>query len=270
MNVMCVYRASCFSPNMEEKDAAIMNSVADRLEQLGHVVYRLQEEQLSEDVSFVPDKIYSMGRFYQTLCVLQQLEMNGVEVINSPIGVRNCERKQFTQILMDEDVPFSNSKVFQASESVSWDLFPCWLKKGEGYSNISEDVMYVQNYQELQRGIGLMRQRGIQTAIVSQHLDGDLVKCYGVKDSQFFHWYYAQDGHSKFGLETINGKKHGYSFSEKQLMEISNQAANVVGIDIYGVDCIVGADGAIHIIDINDWPSFSSCREKAAEIIVKR
>ena len=62
MNVMCVYRASCFSPNMEEKDAAIMNCVADRLEQLGHVVYRLQEEQLSEDVSFVPDKIYSMGR----------------------------------------------------------------------------------------------------------------------------------------------------------------------------------------------------------------
>lgn len=267
MNVMCVYRASCFSPNMEEKDAAIMNCVADRLEQLGHVVYRLQEEQLSEDVSFVPNKIYSMGRFDQTLCVLQQLEMKGVEVVNSPVGVRNCERKQFTQILMDEDVPFPTSRVFTTSDSISWDLFPCWLKKGEGYATVAEDVVYIQNEQELQNNIALMKCRGIQTAIVSQHLEGDLVKCYGVKDSPFFYWYYASDGHSKFGLEKMNGKQHGYDFSESQLKAICHHAASVLGIDIYGVDCVVDKNGTIRIIDINDWPSFSCCKDQAAEMI---
>ena len=270
MNIICVYRASCFSPNMEENDAAIMNAVAGRLQSGGHVVHRIQEEQLLDIGSIIPGKIYTMGRFDKTLKVLQQLEMQGVTVVNSSVGIRNCERKRFTQILMDEDVPFAESKISLASDAISWELFPCWLKKGEGYAAVADDVMFIQNNKELQEGIALMKHRGIQTVVVSQHLEGDLVKCYGVKDSQFFYWYYASDDHSKFGLEAINGKKHEYAFSEKQLKAICNHAASVIGIDVYGADCVVGKTGTIRIIDINDWPSFSRCREQAAEMIAKR
>ena len=267
MNMICVYRASLFSPNMEKHDAAIMNAVSDRLLLMGHHVCRIQEEKLPDMDSNLPDKVYTMGRLENTLNLLQELEMQGVEVLNSSIGVRNCERKRFTQILMDEDVPFPTSRVFTTSDSISWDLFPCWLKKGEGYATVAEDVVYIQNEQELQNNIALMKCRGIQTAIVSQHLEGDLVKCYGVKDSPFFYWYYASDGHSKFGLEKMNGKQHGYDFSESQLKAICHHAASVLGIDIYGVDCVVDKNGTIRIIDINDWPSFSCCKDQAAEMI---
>jgi len=43
--------------------------------------------------------------------------------------------------------------------------------------------------------------------------------------------------------------------------------ARAVGIKVYGGDCIVGEDGSFCIIDFNDWPSFSRCREDAATAI---
>ena len=270
MNIMCIYRSSCFSPNMEENDRAIMNAVADRLHSSGHDVCRIQEDDLSDIGSRTPDKVYTMGRLDKTLDVLQQFEVQGVTVVNPTMGIRHCERKLFTQILMDEDVPFPESKISLVSDNISWELFPCWLKKGEGYASVAEDVMFIRNDKELQDGMALMKHRRIQTVVVSQHLEGDLIKCYGVKDSQFFYWYYAAEGHSKFGFEAINGKRHGYTFSKKQLKAICNYAASVVGIDVYGADCVVSKDGKIRIIDINDWPSFSHCKEQAAEMIAKR
>ena len=38
-------------------------------------------------------------------------------------------------------------------------------------------------------------------------------------------------------------------------------------LDVYGGDAIVGPDGVARLIDLNDWPSFSSCRAVAAEAI---
>ncbi|MFS6554926.1 hypothetical protein VPJ68_05445, partial [Parabacteroides distasonis] len=38
---------------------------------------------------------------------------------------------------------------------------------------------------------------------------------------------------------------------------------------MYGGDAIVTADGNFVIIDFNDWPSFSRCRDEAAEAIAE-
>ena len=270
MNVICVYRSHRFSPNMVDNDARILNAVADRLQQRGYRVRRVHEEQLGETIAEMPDIVYTMGREDCTLGILQEWESQGTTlVVNSSSGIRNCERKRFTQILTDEDVPFPESRVFCSSDSVSWDLFPCWLKKGEGYAEVAEDVMYVQNYEALEEGVEQMKERGIETLVISQHLEGDLIKCYGVKDTPFFYWHYASDGHSKFGFERMNGKEQGYAFSEVQLQRICNHAATVLGIDVYGGDCVIDKNGTIRMIDINDWPSFSCCREQAAETIIR-
>ena len=269
MNIVCVYRASHFSPNMEDSDAAILNAVADNLLQMGHVVQCIHEEQLVQTDFEHIDVVYSMGRAERTLDILQEVESNGVKVINPSAGIRNCERKLFTQILMDEDVPFPTSRVFRSADSITWDIYPCWLKKGEGYAQVAEDVVFVKTPQMLACEIQKMRERGIESMVVSQHLDGDLIKFYGVKGTSFFYWYYASEGHSKFGLEIINGKEHGYHFSEQQLHNLCNHAATVLGLDVYGGDCVVSKDGLIQVIDMNDWPSFSRCREQAAEIITK-
>ena len=47
----------------------------------------------------------------------------------------------------------------------------------------------------------------------------------------------------------------------------AERLAEAVGIKVYGGDCIVRSDGSFCFIDFNDWPSFSRCREEAAEAI---
>lgn len=49
----------------------------------------------------------------------------------------------------------------------------------------------------------------------------------------------------------------------------AERLAAIIGIDVYGGDCIVCADGTFAIIDFNDWPSFSPCVEEAAEHIAE-
>ena len=43
--------------------------------------------------------------------------------------------------------------------------------------------------------------------------------------------------------------------------------AQLVGIEVYGGDAIIDSEGRFYIIDFNDWPSFSRCRDEAAEAI---
>jgi len=283
-SIVGIYRASQFSPNMEDSDAAILNAVADRLRQLGHVVTCVREREEKElDLEGV-DVVLSMGRLTSTLDLLQEVEVKGVKVINSPLAIRHCERKRFTQILMDEDVPFAQSRVFPSSDNITWDQFPCWLKKGEGYAEVAEDVVFVSNAEELAAQVESMHRRGIATLVVSQHLEGDLIKFYGVaplcptdispegefgKGTGFFFWCYASEGPDKFGNTPINHQAQGYRFSEQTLQEICNHAATVIGLDVYGGDCVVSENGTIQLIDINDWPSFSRCREQAAEKIIR-
>ena len=47
------------------------------------------------------------------------------------------------------------------------------------------------------------------------------------------------------------------------------KAAETIGLTIYGGDCIVDEKGNISLIDLNDFPSFSSVREEAAKEIAR-
>ena len=112
--------------------------------------------------------------------------------------------------------------------------------------------------------------RGIKRAVINRHLEGDLIKFYGVQGTDFFYWFYPLEaGHSKYGNEAINGPARGLQFSEEYLRKICREASEVLDVKVYGGDCIVDADGSIRIIDFNDWPSFAPCREKAAPYIAK-
>ena len=72
---------------------------------------------------------------------------------------------------------------------------------------------------------------------------------------------------SKFDNELVNGKAKHYPFHEGSLCRDAERLASLVGTDIYGGDCIVRSDGSYAIIDFNDFPSFSRCRDEAAEAI---
>jgi len=78
----------------------------------------------------------------------------------------------------------------------------------------------------------------------------------------------TDDGTTKFGDEQHNGIAHHYPFDLEALATTANRLAALAETPVYGGDAIITADGAFCIIDFNDWPSFSRCRDEAAKAII--
>ena len=97
------------------------------------------------------------------------------------------------------------------------------------------------------------------------------MKFYGVEGTGFFRYYYSgDDTETKFGDEERNGKPQYYSFSSSNLQADAEKLACLLQTPVYGGDAIIQEDGCYVIIDFNDFPSFSRCREEAAKAIVGR
>ena len=143
-----------------------------------------------------------------------------------------------------------------------------WLKRGDAAAQSKGDVVFAADRDTLRQAIADMEQRGISEYTVSAHVVGDLVKFYGVFGTGFFRYYYpTDDGQTKFDDERRNGSAHHYPFDISALQGETERLAEAVGIDIYGGDAIVRDDGSFCLIDFNDWPSFSRCREEASDAI---
>lgn len=269
-----IMRAGAYSPNHIGNDAAIFNGVADQLRKRGCIVNVYSEEQFAAD-KVTEGIIMNMCREQRSIAKLQKLERGGALVINSGFGIENCTRERMTRILMGCNIPYPDSIIVNTDESVT-DLLKsrgfnqCWIKRGDFHAMHKEDVSYVRHAEEAQEILQEYFLRHIKRAVINVHLEGDLVKFYGVHGQPFFYWFYPFDsGHSKYGLEAINGKAKGIEFDKEELKRICDSAADTLDVKVYGGDCIISPDGQIRIIDFNDWPSFAPCRQEAAPYIAK-
>lgn len=270
-----VMRAGAYSPNHIGNDAAIFNLVADELRKRGCEVNIYTEEALL-DGKVSEHVILNMCREQESMHLLQQREDAGDLVINSGYGIENCTRERMTRILQGHGIPYPDSLIVNTDERIVEQLEQrgmerCWIKRGDLHAKHKEDVSHVRHAEEAQEILQEFFLRGIRRAVINRHLEGDLVKFYGVRGSEFFYYFYPFDrGYSKFGDEAINGAPEHTAFSAQALHDICNQAAEALDIVIYGGDCIVDADGHATIIDFNDWPSFAPCRHEAAPYIAKQ
>lgn len=274
ISIIGVSRGSEYSPNHVDNDAAIYNKVVDELKQLGCKVEQYTEEDFVK-LGVEGRIIFDMARDAATIQRLKDLEDKGALVINSAYGIDNCVRKPMTELLVKNGVPHPTSIIVRTDEDFSGTFFPCWLKRGNSHAIVKEDVSYATNREEANAILADFNRRGIPEAVVNEHLQGDLIKFYGVQGTDFFYWFYPSPcSHSKFGLEKINGEAKGISFNESDLKKYSDMAAETLNVSIYGGDCVVLPNGDVKIIDFNDWPSFARCREEAgvkiAECIYKR
>ena len=255
-NILLVSRSRRFSPNSVERDAAILSAVREELLRRGHRVSMVSEDEVpvEEDA----DMIFSMGRDEATLQWLLMKEEAGTRVENSARSLRGINRRLLlmeAQRLGVATAPFAIGPVEDCPLP-----YPVWWKRDDHTAQEAGDVALIRNDREWAD----VSQRGITEYVVEQHLEGDLVKFYGVRGTGFFHWNYPQ--FSKFGNEEVNGQTRGTAFDAALLARQANTLASV-GLTIYGGDAIITPDGLPHIIDLNDWPSFSSCREEAAGAI---
>ena len=269
-----IMRAGAYSPNHIGNDAAIFNITADQLRKRGCEVRIYSEEQLAEG-AVTENIIVNMCREQRSIARLQKLEDNGALVINSGYGIENCTRERMTRILLGSNIPYPESLIVNTDEGVLDAMREngferCWIKRGDFHAMHKEDVSFVRHPQEAQEVLQEYFLRGIKRAVINRHLEGDLIKFYGIADSDFFFWFYPfEAGHSKYGHEAINGAAKGLPFDRDYLRQICARAADELDVKIYGGDCIVSPDGEIRIIDFNDWPSFAPCRDEAGPHIAK-
>lgn len=255
--ILAVSRAECFSPNSVGKDAAILREVSDILRRNGHNVGMISEESLSDGVE--AGVCLSMARSRKALETLRRKEAAGVAVINSVPAVEACCNRRLATRLMAE----AGVRVPAESGKAGY-----WLKRADGTAQQEGDVCFAATKAECDMKMEEMRRRGIADIMVSAHVEGDLIKFYGVCGTGFFRTFYpCDDCDWKFSNESRNGTPHHYCFNAAAMQAMAERAAGAVGAEVYGGDCIVSADGTVTIIDLNDWPSFSRCRTEAAMAI---
>lgn len=256
MKVLGVYRAERFSPNSIERDKAIMDAVMDAVPACEKAIVSECYLTGSEDA----DVVLTMARSDEALCRLEEMERRGVKVLNSPSGVRSCARAVLDQVMRAEGIPMP-----PPDTGNGW-----WLKRGDAAAQSHEDVTYCADQAQMERVKKRFNERGITDVVTSAHVCGDLVKFYGVKGTGFFRTFYPGDtGRTKFGDERMNGTPHHYPYDIAKLMGSAERLSELTHTPVYGGDCIVEPSGEYRIIDFNDWPSFSPCREEAARAIVK-
>lgn len=261
-----------FSPHSESRDEAIFKAVALRIAMEGLPISTLDENRLPD---ILPEArlILSMARSREALTKLSALETRGIAVWNSPSALLNNGRAEIDRRFGEAGfgAPFLRRAADPAHIRQTLG-FPLWLKRSDASAQSAGDVRFIEDEEQLREALADFRARGIDDFMLSAHLEGDLIKFYGVEGTPFFsHTYPTRNGgFSKFGLERHNGAPSGHPFSVQALKTAADAAAHHFGMPVYGGDAIVRADGRFFIIDFNDWPSFGSCTDAAATAITAR
>lgn len=268
-----VMRAVAYSPNHIGNDTAIFNLVADQLRKRGMQVTAYNEDQL-QGGCVTQNIIINMCREPQSFRLLQAYEDEGRLVINSGYGIENCTRERMTRILLGNGIPYPQSLIVNTDERVMDQLKrlgigPCWVKSGELHTMHREDVSYARHPEEAQEIIQELFMRGFKRAVINRHIEGTLLKFYGVVGTPFFYSFFPMYSNSEQEKAKIMTELSQRGFDMDKFKSTCLNAAETLDIVIYGGDCIVQPDGKYYIIDFNDWPSFAPCRQLAATHIAR-
>ena len=280
MRILGISRGVKYSPNLAEKDAAIFTAVVEALRARGHVVSTIGEEEMAGYDFSSYDRVLTMARDAFSLVMLEKDTDAATQAkfINSISGILACTNKAavMTQMLeagipQPEFVVGEGRNLMCCSVEDKNDVVPpLWLKNCDGSAVVAEDTVFCPTKEAFDAAFKGMEERGVHLWVAQEHQRGDLVKFYGVEGTTFFRWNYASQGHSKFGLEAVNGKEKGYAFNPERIKLYADMIAKKLNVPIYGGDVIIDEEGEFWFIDFNDFPSFSSCREGAAQAIAKR
>jgi len=255
-----IKRKEKYSPNHITNDALIMEKTAEELEKFNFECRIIDETELESEFNITSKLIFSMARGEKAGNRLLNLADDGLLIINSGRAVLNCYRVNMIKLLQDAGVNFPFSRVVTTENTninYSLDDFnshKIWIKRGDVHAVHREDVSLVYSNEEMTNLLKEFSTRGIKEAVLQEHLDGDVVKFYCVKDTSFFYWYY------------LNGKNHA-KFDLDELKKYATNSARALGLEILGGDAIISPEGQISIIDVNDWPSFAPIRDEASKII---
>lgn len=258
-----LYRETSHSPGRVDDDAAIMDAVGAALGPRGFTVeLRIAAPAVAVSAHDYAG-IFAMCEQDAMLRRLEQAEQDGTPVINSPVAIRNTYRVRTASLFANAGVASPQYWVVDTAAAVSQPLPAVWVKRADFHATEADDVMFADSQDTWRAALASFSSRGLGEAVIQAHVPGDLVKFYGVigcpGQVDWFHWFYHR-----------NQQLANHVFSQVRLQHEAFAAAKALGLEVFGGDAIVDADGGIWIIDLNAWPSFARCRDAAAQAIAGR
>lgn len=259
-----IFRERAHSPGREFDDAEILRLTGKHLDAMGfHVSLKAPDELPTRTVSELPPAVFMMCEQTGILEQLRQWEQRGARIVNNPLSVLNTYREGMTWLLDQAHVAVPVSQIIPASASSLTCDGPVWVKRGDVHSTQDGDVTFAAGAHEATQALRRLAARGVRSAVVQDHMPGDLIKFYGIgrqgllpRDGPWFRWFYHKDQ-----------RVAGHPFDPEKLADLARRAASALGLEIYGGDAIVSEGGTTTVIDLNAWPSFALYREEAAERI---
>lgn len=252
--VLGIYREQVYSPGKIQDDAAILDATLEELSRMGYGVEARRAESLTRRDAR-PEIVLSMAQSTGVLGILEDWDMKGSRIINSVQSVRSCYRGPLVDMLLKSGVNMPRSRMVPVEdfpEEIDWQQpGRYWFKRGDVHAVQAGDVASVASREDMVRALDHFRAKGIAEILMQEHVNGPVVKFYGVGQGEYFRAYLAETGEDVTGRVPV-------------LHDVARFVSRAVGLDVYGGDAVITSGNGVSLIDLNDWPSFSRCRRTAA------
>jgi glutathione synthase/RimK-type ligase-like ATP-grasp enzyme len=255
-----VFRERAHSPGRESDDAEILRLTAKHLEALGFAVSLKAAEEVETLTEPRPECVFLMCEGTQVLRRLEAWQAGGVRQVNDPVAVLNTYRDRMIGQFAEANVPFIESRVVSTASSCANGFLPVWVKRADVHNTQAGDVVFAASEDAVQSALGGLAERGIARAVLQPHVEGDLIKFYGVGrgggpdgEPPWFRFFYHK-----------GQRVAGHPFDPQQLARLVRRAAAALGLEVYGGDAIATPGGNLVLLDLNAWPSFALYRDEAA------
>jgi hypothetical protein len=257
-----IFRERTHSPGRESDDAEILRLTGKHLEARGYQILLRGADELGAPDELAPDFVFLMCETAEPLRRLAAWEARGVPHVNSLGSVLNTYRDRMIAQFAEAGVPFVPSRLVSTRGPVPDLSLPLWVKRADVHNTQDGDVVPAASAAAVVAALASLADRGIAQAVLQPHVEGDLVKFYGIGPARrrgepaWFRWFHHAD--QRLAGHPVDGDALG---------RLAARAAAAIGLEVYGGDAIIGAGGAITLLDLNAWPSFARYRDEAAEVI---
>lgn len=273
LKALGIYRETLHSPEREFDDREILRLTGEELKSQGLDVTLAKPEDLTDAAWWSEPKydfVFIMCEKEAILKRLEAWERKGVTVVNPIQGIWNTYRFNTLDRVQSAKVPFPKSQLVSTAGDPSAELknfeqggafVPLWIKRGDVHNTQKGDVTLARSLDEVKGLFASFQTRGIAQAVLQDHLEGDLVKFYGVGSNGQDVW------HRWFYHKAQDLKK--YPFHEPTLKKVFFSGAQALNLEVFGGDAVVTPKGEVFLIDLNAWPSFALFRDHASKAIAR-
>jgi glutathione synthase/RimK-type ligase-like ATP-grasp enzyme len=252
-----VTRERLYSPGKVDDDRAILEAVAAQLATAHRVRVVSADEPLPEIAAST--LVFAMCQGPAALAALRAWEAAGVRVVNRAAAIANTQRRAMLAAFERCAIAHPPSRVVRTdapAELPDWiGTGGAWIKRGDVHATEAGDVVHVDDAVAARAALAALHRRDIAGALVQRHVAGDVFKFYAVR-GRYFACFPPPDAVA--ALSTVE---------HERMRALADAGAAALGLEVFGGDCVRAADGALWLIDLNDWPSFARCRSAAAAAI---